>query len=65
MPETCARGTTQSACPTHSELASDEASVISGSTAFCSRSAMLLLRLVFRLQQMGGLLQLPNEALCM
>ena len=58
------KGPKQIACPTHNEVASDESSVISGSTAFCSRSAMLLLRLVFHLQQIKGLLQLPNEALC-
>lgn len=61
---TSARGAKQTACPTHSELASDESSAISGSTAFCSKSAMLLLRLAFRLQQIGGLIQLRNEALC-
>ena len=59
---TSARGAKQTACPTHSELASDESSAISGSTAFCSKSAML--RLAFRLQQIGGLMQLRNEALC-
>ena len=48
----------QIACPTHSEPPSD--SVISGSAAFCSRSAMLLLRLVFRLQHIHGLQQLSN-----